>query len=281
MSSSEDKLFLAELIEVTQISENLFTGNCLPGATGRVFGGQVAAQAMRSATLIRPASRDIHSYSCIFLRPGKPEFEVRYIVSELRNGKSLTTYRVDAYQDIDGDESLIMTSTSSFHIKEESQSYQDQMPSVIPAEECGLAGYIPPGSKSRVREPIDFRWPYGPPNSIVSSQPRQLTWFKSKDLLPDDPMVHACALTYITDLTLTRTAHMPLNNPQSRQLGASLDHSMHFHRPFRADEWILFEQEAASYSGSRSIASGKIFTKDGLLAVSVRQEALIRRTTEV
>jgi acyl-CoA thioesterase-2 len=128
MSSSEDKLFLAELIEVTQISENLFTGNCLPGATGRVFGGQVAAQAMRSATLIRPASRDIHSYSCIFLRPGKPEFEVRYIVSELRNGKSLTTYRVDAYQDIDGDESLIMTSTSSFHIKEESQSYQDQMP---------------------------------------------------------------------------------------------------------------------------------------------------------
>ncbi len=281
MSSLENKLFLGELVEVSKISENIFEGNCLPGATGRIFGGQVAAQSMRAATLVRPDKRNIHSYSCIFLRPGIPEYEVRYVVSELRNGKSLSTYRVDAYQDIEGDESLIMTSTSSFHINEDSQSYQDQMPSVIPPEECGLAGYIPPGSNSRVREPIDFRWPYGPPNSIVPSHARQLTWFKSKDQLPDDPLLHACALTYITDLTLTRTAHMPLNNPQSRQLGSSLDHSMHFHRPFRADEWVLFEQEAASYSGSRSIASGKIFTKDGLLAVSVRQEALIRRAERI
>lgn len=281
MSSLENKLFLGELVEVSKISENIFEGNCLPGATGRIFGGQVAAQSMRAATLVRPDNRNIHSYSCIFLRPGIPEYEVRYVVSELRNGKSLSTYRVDAYQDIEGDESLIMTSTSSFHINEDSQSYQDQMPSVIPPEECGLAGYIPPGSNSRVREPIDFRWPYGPPNSIVPSHARQLTWFKSKDQLPDDPLLHACALTYITDLTLTRTAHMPLNNPQSRQLGSSLDHSMHFHRPFRADEWVLFEQEAASYSGSRSIASGKIFTKDGLLAVSVRQEALIRRAERI
>ena len=276
VSTFASKLLLAELIEVAQISKNIFVGNCLPGATGRIFGGQVAAQSLRSAILVRPDDRFIHSYSCIFLRPGIPEFQVRYVVNELRNGKSLSTYRVDAYQDIKGEESLIMTSTSSFHIEEESQSYQDQMPAVISAEECGLAGYIPPGSNSRVREPIDFRWPDGPPNSIVPSHPRQLTWFKSGDLLPDDPQMHACALTYITDLTLTRTAHMPLNNPQSRQLGSSLDHSMHFHRPFRVDEWVLFEQEAASYSGSRSIASGKIFTKDGSLAVSVRQEALIR-----
>jgi len=246
VNSLDNKLFLAELIEVSQISENIFEGHCLPGATGRIFGGQVAAQAMRSATLIRPESRNIHSYSCVFLRPGIPEYKVRYVVTELRNGKSLSTYRVDAYQDIEGDEILIMTSTSSFHIEEDSQSYQDQMPSVISAEECGLAGYVPPGSSSRVREPIDFRWPDGPPNSIVPSHPRQLTWFKSKDLLPDDPLIHACALTYITDLTLTRTAHMPLNNPQSRQLGSSLDHSMHFHRPFRADEWVLFDQEAGS-----------------------------------
>ena len=143
-----------------------------------MFGGQVAAQAMRSATLVRPVSRDIHSYSCIFLRPGRSDYEVQYIVTELRNGKSISTYRIDAYQDIDGDKTLIMTSTSSFHIQEESQSYQDKMPNVIAAEECGLAGYIPPGSNARVREPIDFRWPYGPPNSVVSSQPHQLTWVK-------------------------------------------------------------------------------------------------------
>lgn len=271
------ELLLAELIEVAQSSEKSFVGSCLPGAHGRIFGGQVAAQAMRSATLIVPEKRDIHSYSCLFLRPGNPELKVRYEVSELRNGKSFSTYRVDAFQDVDSNESLILTSISSFHIREESSSYQDEMPSVIPASECELIEYTPAGTNSRVREPIDFRWPDSTATSILPSEPRQLTWFKSKDRLPDDPMLHACALAYITDLTLTRTAHMPLQNPESKQLGASLDHTMHFHRPFRADEWLLFEQEAASYSGSRSIASGKLFTKEGALAVSVRQEALIRQ----
>ena len=271
-----DKLVLAELIEVTALSENSFVGTCLPGAHGRIFGGQVAAQAMRSSTLVVPDKRDIHSFACLFLRPGNPELQVRYEVTELRNGKSLSTYRVDAYQDGDSGESLILTSTSSFHIQEESPSYQDEMPAVISASECELIEYTPAGTNSRVREPIDFRWPNNSAISPDPSVPHQLTWFKSKDRLPDDPMLHACALAYITDLTLTRTAHMPFRNPQSKLLGASLDHAMHFHRPFRADNWLLFEQEAASYSGSRSIASGKIFTKEGALAVSVRQEALIR-----
>jgi acyl-CoA thioesterase-2 len=276
-----DELVLAELLEVSQQSENTFLGNCLTGAHGRIFGGQVAAQAMRSATLVVPDKREIHSYSCLFLRPGNPELKVRYEVAEMRNGKSFSTYRVDAYQDGDGGESLILTSTSSFHISENSQSYQDKMPLVTPADECELIQYTPAGTNSRVREPIDFRWP---DDSIISpepSSPDQLTWFKAKERLPDDPMLHACALAYITDLTLTRTAHLPLRNPQSKQLGASLDHTMHFHRPFRADEWLLFEQEAASYSGSRSIASGKLFTSDGALAVSVRQEALIRQFSDI
>jgi len=279
LSDLTRKLYLANLVEVAQISEDTFSGSCLAGATRRIFGGQVAAQAMRSATLISPEKRDIHSFSCIFLRPGIPEYEVRYVVTELRNGKSLSTYRVDAYQNIEGNESLILTSTSSFHIQEKSQNYQDKMPSVIPSEECGLAIYTPPGSSSRVREPIDLRWPDEPPNSMVSSQPRQMTWVKSRDKLPDEPLVHACALAYITDLTLAYTAHRPLNDIKSTLNGASLDHSMHFHRPFRADEWVLFEQEANSFSGSRSISSGKIFAKDGLLVASVRQEALVRGTT--
>jgi acyl-CoA thioesterase-2 len=272
-----EKLVLAELLEVAQQSENSFEGTCLTGAHGRIFGGQVAAQAMRSATLVVPVKRGIHSFSCLFLRPGNPELKVRYEVTELRNGKSLSTYRVDAYQDGTSGQSLILTSTSSFHIQEDSQSYQDEMPSVISAAECELIQYTPAGTNSRVREPIDFRWP---DNSMISpepSEPHQLTWFKANERLPDNPMLHACALAYITDLTLTRTAHLPLRNPQSKQLGASLDHAMHFHRSFRADDWLLFEQEAASYSGSRSIASGKLFTADGVLAVSVRQEALIRQ----
>ena len=279
MSDLTSKLYLADLVEVAQISEYTFSGNCLAGATGRIFGGQVAAQAMRSATLTSPEKRDIHSFSCIFLRPGNPDYEVRYVVAELRNGKSLSTYRVDAYQNIKGNESLILTSTSSFHIQEESQNFQDDMPSVISPEECGPAVYTPPGSSSRVREPIDLRWPDAPPNSMMASQPRQMTWFKSRDKLPDEPLVHACALAYVTDLTLAYTAHRPLNNAKSTLDGASLDHSMHFHRPFRADEWVLFEQEANNFSGSRSISSGKIFTKDGLLVASVRQEALVRRGT--
>jgi acyl-CoA thioesterase II len=277
LSDLTSKLLLADLVEVTQISEKTFSGKCLAGATGRIFGGQVAAQAMRSATLISPEKRDIHSFSCIFLRPGNPEYEVRYVVNELRDGKSLSTYRVDAHQNIEGKDSLILTSTSSFHIEEESQTFQDEMPSVISPEECGPAVYTPPGSSSRVREPIDLRWPDAPPNSMAPSQPRQMTWFKSRDKLPDEPLVQACALAYITDLTLAYTAHRPLNNAKTTLNGASLDHSMHFHRPFKADEWVLFEQEANSFSGSRSISSGKIFTQDGLLIASVRQEALVRR----
>ena len=271
------KLLLSELIEVAKNSEKSFEGNCLAGAQDRIFGGQVAAQAMRSASLVVPDNRNIHSFTCLFLRPGNPELKVRYEVTELRNGKSLSTYRVDAYQDSDASQSLILTSTSSFHIQEDSQSYQNEMPSVISAEECELMEYTPVGTNSKVREPIDFRWPSHSPVSSEPLPPHQLTWFKAKDRLPDDPMLHACALAYITDLTLTRTAHMPLRNPQSKQVGASLDHTMHFHRPFRADDWLLFEQEAASYSASRSIASGKLFTADGALAVSVRQEALIRQ----
>lgn len=281
MSNFLSELRLADLIEVTQISENAFSASCLPGATGRIFGGQLAAQAMRAAALIREDKREIHSYSCIFLRAGTPEHKVRYVAIELRNGKSFSTYRVDAYQDIDGEERLIMTSTSSFHTEEESQNYQDKMPMVTSPEECSLAGYTTPGNKSRVREPIDFRWPERPSSAIAPSKPRQLTWFKSRDHLPNEPIMHACALAYITDLTLTRTAHMPLKNPNSKQFGASLDHCMHFQRQFRADEWILFEQEASSYSGSRSITSGKIFTQEGFLAVSVRQEVLIRSTTQL
>ena len=251
MSNFSGKLRLANLIEVAQISENTFSGSCLPGATGRIFGGQLAAQAMRAAALIREDKREIHSYSCIFLRAGTPEHKVRYVAVELKNGKSFSTYRVDAYQDIDEEEKLIMTSTSSFHTEEESQSYKDKMPFVTSPEDCSLAGYTTPGSKSRVREPIDFRWPERPPSSNSPSKPRQLTWFKSKYHLPDEPIMHACALAYISDLTLTRTAQMPLKNPNSKQFGASLDHCMYFQRQFRADEWILFEQEACSYSGSR------------------------------
>ena len=131
-----NKLVLAELLEVDQRSQNSFVGNCLTGAHGRIFGGQVAAQAMRSATLIVPDKREIHSYSSLFLRPGNPEFKVRYEVTELRNGKSFSTYRVDAYQDGDGGESLILTSTSSFHISEVSQSYQDEIPAVTTSDEC-------------------------------------------------------------------------------------------------------------------------------------------------
>jgi acyl-CoA thioesterase-2 len=280
--SGADELRILDLISVTprpELSKDTFSGFCLSGAPNRIFGGQVAAQAMRAAIYVAPQEREIHSYYCLFLRPGDPAKEIKYTVVELRNGRSLSTYRIDATQlSEDGSESVILTATCSFHIHEEGPSFQDMAPQVIPAELCEFKSYTPPGSNSRVREPINFRWQDGVALSSEPAPPRQLTWIKTKDRLPDDQKIHACALVYMTDLTLTRTAHMPLKNPQSKQLGASLDHSMHFHRPFRADEWMLFEQEAASYAGSRSIASGKLFTEAGELAVSARQEALIRRS---
>lgn len=270
---------LEALIEVSQISSYAFEGRCLTGARGRIFGGQVAAQAFRAASLlVTPEYKPDSSYS-LFLRPGNPALPVLYKTTELKSGRSLSNFRIDALQKSeDGIETLILTALASFHIDEPGPNYQDAMPNTISAEECTKTDYIPPGSNPAVRAPIEFRWPDPLAISLEPTPARQQTWFKSKSSLSDDPSIHASALIYISDLTLTRTAHMPLRNLNSSNLGASLDHTLWFHRPFYAHDWMLFVQETTSLASARAISNGKLFSASGELIASASQEALIRHT---
>ena len=263
---------LAELVEVERLDDRTFTGRCLTGATGRIFGGQVAAQALRAAVLAAPDGRDVQSVHCWFLRPGNPETAVTYGTTVLKDGRALTTVRVDCTQ---GDR-LIFTATASFHAPEPGRDYQADAPTAPEPDRCSPVDLVLPGTNPDVRLPVEFRYPDEASTSPDPAPPHQLTWLRSRTDLGDDPGLHACALTYFSDLTLTRTAHMPLRRPGTVRIGASLDHTIWFHRPFRADAWLLFDQEASSYADARSLSHGRMFTADGVLVASVVQEALIR-----
>lgn len=263
---------LAELVHVERLGDRTFSGRCLTGATGRIFGGQVAAQALRAAILAAPAGRAVQSVHCWFLRPGAPDANVTYGTTVLKDGRSLTTVRVDCTQ---GDR-LIFTATASFHAAEPGADYQVEPPEAPHPELCSAVDLVLPGTNPEVRTPVEFRYPDEASTSVEPAPPHQLTWLRSGTDLGDDPGVHACALTYFSDLTLTRTAHMPLRRPGVVRIGASLDHTIWFHRPVRADQWLLFDQRASSYAGARSLSHGRMFTTDGILVASVAQEALIR-----
>ena len=263
---------LQDLMEVTPQPDGSFEAHCLNGARDRIFGGQVAAQALRAAALVAPKDRDPHSLHCSFLRPGDPSIPVTYVVTVLKNGRSFTTFRVDAHQR----ERLIFTALASFHLDEPSPQYHSLAPDAPDHLLFPVNDFIPPGSNPKVRQPIEFRYLDPATTGDLAAEPKQLIWLRARDRLSDDFVMHACALTYASDLTLTRTAHLPLRGPGISKMGASLDHSLWFHRRFRADDWLLFSQETTSYAGARALSQGQLFTTDGLLVASVSQEALIR-----
>lgn len=263
---------LPELVQVVRLDDQTYAGRCLTGATGRIFGGQVVAQALRAATLSAPRGREVHSLHSRFLRPGTPDADITYATTVLKAGRSLTTVRVDCLQ---GDR-MIVTATASFHACEPGTDYQAEAPAAPPPELCSAVDMLLPGTNAELRLPVELRYPDEVSTSPDPAPPHHLTWLRSRASLGDDPGVHACALTYFSDLTLTRTAHMPLRRPGVVRIGASLDHAIWFHRPFRADDWLLFDQHASSYAGARALSHGRMFTSDGLLVASVVQEALIR-----
>ncbi|MCW2634395.1 MAG: putative acyl-CoA thioesterase [Blastococcus sp.] len=266
---------LAPLLEVEKTSRGSFEGWCLTGAHGRIFGGQVAAQALRAAALSVPRDRDAHSLQSCFVRPGDPALPVGYSVTTVREGRTLSTCRVDAHQA----SRVIFTGLVSFHLPEPGADYQDDAPEAAGPEELVESAYVPPGTNGDVRAPIEFRYVDPVATSEVPAPAEQLTWLRSRTALGEESSVHAAALTFASDLTLTRTAHMPLRRPGITRIGASLDHTMWFHRRFRADAWLLFAQRSTSYAGSRALSHGMFFDRDGVLVASASQEALIRLGT--
>jgi acyl-CoA thioesterase II len=274
---------LLDLLDLEQIEVNIFRGRSPDERMQRVFGGQVAGQALVAAGRTVPADRPVHSLHAYFIRPGDPAVPLVYLVDRVRDGRSFTTRRVSAVQHGE----TIFTLSASFHRPEPGPVHADPMPEAPPPESvernsdrwARLLGEVP----SAVHDnPVDVR-SVGPMSAEAARDPalrttQNLIWLRVDGDLPDDPLLHVCLMTYASDLTLLDSvlAGHGLSWVDGRTSGASLDHAMWFHRPFRADRWLLYAQKSPVAYGARGLAYGQVFTAEGELVVSVVQEGLVR-----
>ncbi|MFI1110614.1 MULTISPECIES: acyl-CoA thioesterase [Streptomyces] len=279
---------LVDLLDLEQIEVDIFRGRSPEESAQRVFGGQVAGQALVSAGRTTDPGRPVHSLHAYFLRPGRPGVPIVYQVERVRDGRSFTTRRVTAVQQ----GRTIFNLTASFH-KPEPGSFTHQLPPArqVPEPESlpSLAdeirshlGELPEEWELLARrQPFDIRYAdrlRWDPREIAEAEPRSAVWMRAVGPLGDDPLVHTCALTYASDMTLLDAVRIPVE-PLWGQRGfdmASLDHAMWFHRPFRADEWFLYDQESPIATGGRGLARGRIYDREGRMLVSVVQEGLFR-----
>jgi len=274
--------FLVDLLDLEPIEVNIFRGVSPHEDRQRVFGGQVAAQSLMAAgrTVERGRPHSLHAY---FLRPGDPEVPILYEVDRIRDGRSFTTRRVVAIQH----GRAIFNMSTSFHVDEVGLSHQFPMPEVPDPETLEtLAVRLEPyrdklGDWFARPHPIDQRH-IGPLPFLhgAGKEPIQRLWIRADGTLPDDPLLHACIATYASDMSLFDTMLAPheVSWDDVTFMGASLDHCMWFLRPFRADEWLLYDMDSPSAFGARGLARGLMFARTGELVVSMAQEGLMRVT---
>jgi acyl-CoA thioesterase-2 len=273
---------LVALLDLEAIEVNIFRGNSPDENRQRVFGGQVAGQALVAAARTVDVDRRVHSLHAYFLRPGDPGKPILYEVDRLRDGRSFTTRRVVAIQH----GQVIFNLQASFHTTEPGPDHQINGPSNIPdpttlpdfKERMAPYKHLIGEWYDRPR-PIDLRYVDDDPFSREGNPSLgQRVWMRADGQLPDDPVLHTCIATYASDFTLLDTTLLPHGlswNSKGVQM-ASLDHAMWFHRPFRADEWMLYDQYSISTSNARGLAGGSIYTASGDLAITVIQEGLTR-----
>jgi len=277
---------LIALLDLEEIDVNHYRGRSPNEGWQRVYGGQVIGQALVAASRTVTPERHAHSLHGYFLRPGDTTVPILYVVDRIRDGKSFTTRRVVAVQH----GKAIFNMAISFQVIEDGMSHQFDMPDVPQPEDLEdevtlrkrMAKHLPEEFRAmftrerpieaRPIEPYDFFNPTPRP-------PFQNGWMRARDALPEDPRLHQCVLAYLSDWSLLDTSLMPhgVSFTQSNIQSASLDHAMWFHRPFRADDWLLFVQDSPSASGARGFNRGLIYRRDGALVASVAQEGLIRR----
>ncbi|MGW6211021.1 acyl-CoA thioesterase [Streptomyces sp. NPDC055109] len=289
---SEALQSLLDLLDLERIEEDIFRGRSRSAVVPRVFGGQVAAQALVAAGRTVPGDRHAHSLHAYFLRAGDPGAPIVYTVDRIRDGRSFTTRRVVAVQH----GQPIFHLSASFQTYEEGLEHQATMPpapdpGTLPTAAELLPRYADRFSGSDVlerlletRESVDLRYVDPPPYGTVGEprEPRSQVWFRTNGKLDgavDQPLLHVVLATYVSDMTLLDSvllAHGRGGWVTGDVVGASLDHAMWFHRPFRADEWLLYDQESPSASGGRGLGQARIYTRDGRLAISVIQEGVVR-----
>ncbi|WP_328900263.1 acyl-CoA thioesterase II [Streptomyces sp. NBC_00441] len=300
MSTALDSLL--DLLDLERIEQDIFRGTSRSAVVPRVFGGQVAAQALVAAGRTVPADRSpssrmnssrgdptAHSLHAYFLRMGDPGAPIVYTVDRIRDGRSFATRRVVAVQH----GQPIFHLSASFQTYEDGLEHQADMPPAPDPETLPTAAEMLPRYADRFSDPgmvdrlvearaaVDLRYVDAPPFATVGQprEPRSQVWFRTNGKLADDPLLHVCMATYVSDMTLLDSvllAHGRGGWAVGDVVGASLDHAMWFHRPFRADEWLLYDQESPSASGGRGLGQARIYTQDGRLAITVIQEGVVR-----
>ncbi len=280
---------LLATLDLEQLERNLFRGRSPQNGWQRVFGGQVVGQALVAANrTVNTEERLTHSLHAYFLRPGDPKVPIVYEVDRIRDGGSFTTRRVVAIQHGEA----IFSMGVSFHKDEPGFDHQIAMPDVPPPEDLPseeeLKARLLPNLPKVMRNYWEFERPIELRPTDLSrffssekAEPKQYIWIKASGPLPDDFRLHQCVLAYASDFSLLDTALAAHGRLMfdPRIMMASLDHAVWFHRPFRADEWLLYAQDSPSSQGARGFCRGSIFSRDGRLVASVAQEGLIRERT--
>ena len=262
---------LVELLSLEQIDRDIFRAAYPGEGNGRLFGGQVASQALRAAAGTIDVDHQVNSLHAYFLRPGRFGTRVVFTVDRIRDGRSFSTRRVVALQDGEA----IMNLDASFHAAEEGEVFQGASPvHLVPSPD-----ELPrdPDRRGPHQHPIDSR-SVSFPDSVQGARAR---WARTADPLPDDPVLHACAITYLSDSGPVGATRHALGSDddqpaKGRMMTASLDHCVWFHRPVRADDWLLYRLEAVACGAARGLARGEMWTPEGELVVSVSQESLLR-----
>jgi acyl-CoA thioesterase-2 len=278
---------LLQILDLEPLEQNLFRGRSPDIGWQRVYGGQVLGQALVAAVRTVPDDRIAHSMHAYFLLPGDPAHPIIYEVERIRDGGSFTTRRVKAIQH--GRAMFVMS--VSFQKYEDGFSHQIKMPKVPPPEDVASERELAPRLVKHLPENMRAYWERDrpiemrpvDPSRYYERRPRetavQYTWMRANGRLPATFALHQCVLAYASDFTLLDTAliaHAKLSFDADIQL-ASLDHALWFHRPFKADEWLLYVQDSPNAEGARGFCRGSVFTRDGVLVASVTQEGLMRK----
>ena len=273
---------IEEILDLEQLEVNIYRGSVFSPESGflqRTFGGHVAGQSLVSAVRTVDPRYQVHSLHGYFLRPGDAKERTVFIVERTRDGGSFATRRVNAIQHGE----IIFSMGASFQTDQDGIHHQDSMPVAPPPD--GLPGL----DSIKVFDDAGFKqfaeWdvcivPRERLQLLPGKASQQQVWFRHRDPLPDDPVLHICALAYMSDLTLLGSAQVTHLDVRQHLQVSSLDHAMWFMRAFRADEWLLYDQSSPSASGGRALTQGKIFTQSGEMVAAVMQEGLTRYKRE-
>jgi acyl-CoA thioesterase II len=275
---------LLELLDLEPLEVNIYRGRNRDIGTGRVFGGQVMAQALVAAQRTVEEERLAHSLHGYFILPGDLAAPIVYFVDRLRDGKSFATRRVTAIQH----GQAIFNMSASFHRQEPGFEHQFPMPAAPEPESIESELELIRARADRIPEPvrdvltqdrpIDFRPIDSDPFDAEPREPRRRLWLRALGRMPDDVLSHQAVLAYASDYGLLSTAVRPqgLSIREPRLQAATLDHALWFHSPFRIDDWLLYTTDSPAGAGARGFTRGTMFTRDGRLVASVAQEGLLR-----